>query len=208
MNVCCDEILETGMNDRARVNGFERHSCNGNDTGKTTKKQRQSISWGKVTLNFISYSRHTFTPKRDTQTDVEKRIRASLEFLFLFVVDIYTISRDQEGINVEKHLTSESVESASLTLKSVDNIERSNSLSLGVLGVGDRVTDDRLEERLEDSTGLLVDQARDTLDTTTTSQSTNSGLSDSFTSLCVRVHSSNTIGNGRIPWMLSRKIFR
>ena len=79
-------------------------------------------------------------------------------------------------------LTTESVEGAALTLESVDNIERGNSLSLGVLGVGDRVANHRLEERLEDSTGLLVDQARDTLDTTTTSQSTNSGLSDSFTS--------------------------
>ena len=82
-------------------------------------------------------------------------------------------------------LTTESVEGSSLTLESVDDIERGHSLSLGVFGVRHRVTDDRLEESLEDSTGLLVDEARDTLNTSTTSQSTNSGLGDSYLSMCI-----------------------
>jgi hypothetical protein len=65
-----------------------------------------------------------------------------------------------------------------------------------VLSVGDRVTDDvlklirasardRLEgvrssthEDLEDTTGLLVDEAGDTLDTTTTGETADSGLGD------------------------------
>lgn len=54
-------------------------------------------------------------------------------------------------------LTTESVESAALTLEGVDDVERGNSLALGVLGVGDGVTDDTLEEGLENSAGLLVD---------------------------------------------------
>ncbi|OIC15997.1 hypothetical protein A7L51_19585 [Acinetobacter baumannii] len=55
-----------------------------------------------------------------------------------------------------KRLTTETVESAALSLESVDNVERSDSLALGVLSVGDGVTNDTLEEGLENTTGLLV----------------------------------------------------
>ncbi len=78
------------------------------------------------------------------------------------------------------NLTTESVEGSALTLEGVDNVEGRDSLSLGVFGVGDGITNDRLEESLEDSTGLLVDEARDTLDTTSTSKTTNGGLGDSL----------------------------
>jgi hypothetical protein len=49
-----------------------------------------------------------------------------------------------------------------------------------VLGVSDRVTNDILKEDLEDTTSLFVDETRDTLDTATTSETTDSGLSDSL----------------------------
>ena len=42
-----------------------------------------------------------------------------------------------------------------------------------MLSVGDGVTDDVLEEDLENTTGLLVDETGDTLHTTTTSETTN-----------------------------------
>jgi hypothetical protein len=77
-------------------------------------------------------------------------------------------------------LTSESVEGTSLPLEGIDDIHGGDSLPLGVFGVGDGITDDVLKEDLEDTTGLLVDQARDTLDTTTTRQTANSGLGDSL----------------------------
>ena len=51
---------------------------------------------------------------------------------------------------------------------------RKRHVPFSVLGVSDRVTDDVLEEDLENATGLFVDKARDTLDTTTTSETTNS----------------------------------
>jgi hypothetical protein len=54
-------------------------------------------------------------------------------------------------------LTSESVKGTSLALEGVDNVEGSDGLALGVLGVGDGVTDDSLKEGLQDTTGLLVD---------------------------------------------------
>ena len=44
-----------------------------------------------------------------------------------------------------------------MSLEGVDDVERRDRLALGVLRVGDGVTDDTLEEGLEDSAGLLVD---------------------------------------------------
>ena len=97
-------------------------------------------------------------------------------------------------------LTAEAVEGAALALEGVDDVERGDGLALGVLSVGDRVTDDVLElkrwsatgtismrggvesthEDLEDTTGLLVDEAGDTLDTTTTCETADSGLGDTL----------------------------
>lgn len=48
------------------------------------------------------------------------------------------------------------------------------NIPFSVLGVSDRVADDVLEEDLQDTTGLLVDQAGDTLDTATTRKTTDS----------------------------------
>ena len=53
-------------------------------------------------------------------------------------------------------------------------------LRLGVLGVGDGIADDVLEEDLEHAASLLVDEARDTLDTTTASQTANGRLGDAL----------------------------
>ena len=78
------------------------------------------------------------------------------------------------------NLTAESVEGASLALEGVDHIHGGHGLPLGVLGVGDGITDDVLEENLENTTGLLVDEAGDALDTTTTSQTADGGLGDTL----------------------------
>lgn len=56
-----------------------------------------------------------------------------------------------------RRLTTETVKGAALSLESVDDIEGGDSLALGVLSVGDGVTDDTLKEGLQDTTGLLVD---------------------------------------------------
>jgi hypothetical protein len=45
-------------------------------------------------------------------------------------------------------------------------------LAFRVLSVGNRIPNDILEEDLEDAAGLLVDQARDALYTTTSRQTT------------------------------------
>ena len=78
------------------------------------------------------------------------------------------------------NLTAESVQGASLALEGVDHIHGSHGLPLGVLGVGDGITDDVLEENLENTTGLLVDEAGDALDTATASQTADGGLGDTL----------------------------
>ena len=67
-----------------------------------------------------------------------------------------------------------------LSLESVDNIERCDSLSLGVLSVCDGITDNTLEEGLEDTAGFFVDHGGDTLYTTTASKTPDSGLRDTL----------------------------
>jgi hypothetical protein len=63
------------------------------------------------------------------------------------------VSKEVEAIR----LTTETVKGAALSLESVDNVERCDGLALGVLGVGDGVTDDTLKEGLENTASLLVD---------------------------------------------------
>ena len=91
---------------------------------------------------------------------------------------------DLIGEKVEKSqyesLTSESVEGTSLTFQGIDDIHSGDSLPLGVLGVGDGITDDVLKEDLEDTTGLFVDESRDSLDSTTTRQTADGGLGDTL----------------------------
>ena len=77
-------------------------------------------------------------------------------------------------------LTAEVVQGAALAFEGVDHVHGGHRLPLRVLGVGDGVTDHVLQEHSEDTTGLLVDQARDTLDITTACQTTDSGLGDTL----------------------------
>jgi hypothetical protein len=63
-----------------------------------------------------------------------------------------------------------------LTFESIDDIERGDGLSLGVFGVGDGIADDAFKEDLEDTSGLFVDEAGDTFDTTATCETTDRGF--------------------------------
>jgi hypothetical protein len=79
-----------------------------------------------------------------------------------------------------KSLTTKSVEGSALSLQSIDNIHSGDSLPLGMLSVGDSITDDVLKENLENTSGLLIDEARNTLDTTSASQAADSWLGDAL----------------------------
>jgi hypothetical protein len=48
------------------------------------------------------------------------------------------------------------------------------------LSVGNSITDNTLKEGLQNTTGLLVDHGRDTLDTTTTSETSDGRLGDTL----------------------------
>ena len=118
--------------------------------------------------------------KRWTWSDVETQTAPS------------TPPPDATDGSTQPRLSSESVQGASLSLESVDDVKGSHSLSASVLSVGDSVTDNVLKEHLEHSTGLLVDQSGDTLHTSTASQTTNGWLGDSLD--VVTQHLSVTLG--------------
>ena len=75
-----------------------------------------------------------------------------------------------------RRLSSETIESAALSFQGVHDVEGGDCLSAGVLSVSDGVTDYVLEEYFEDASGLLVNETRDTLDTTSACQTTNGRL--------------------------------
>ena len=77
-------------------------------------------------------------------------------------------------------LTAKSVQGTALSFQSVHHIHGCHSLSLGVLGVCHSITDHVLKENFENTTGLLVDQARDSLDTATASKTTDGWLGDAL----------------------------
>jgi len=77
-------------------------------------------------------------------------------------------------------LTAETVQSAALAFKGVDHVHGSDGLPLGVLGVGDGIADNVLQEHLENAAGLLVDETGDALDTASPSKTTDGGLGDAL----------------------------
>lgn len=80
----------------------------------------------------------------------------------------------------EPGLASETVQGATLTLQRVHDVHRCNGLALGVFGVGDRITDHILQEYFQHATSFLVDQARDTLHSSTAGQTTDGRLGDAL----------------------------
>ncbi|MDF5581034.1 hypothetical protein P3730_24445, partial [Vibrio parahaemolyticus] len=82
--------------------------------------------------------------------------------------------------NQAKTLTTKSVEGPSLPLKRINNVHSRNGLPPSVLRVSNGVTDDILQEDLENTASLLVDQTADTLHATPASQTPNRGLGDSL----------------------------
>ena len=84
------------------------------------------------------------------------------------------------GQSAAERLSAEAAQGAALALEGVDDVEGGDDRSLGVLGVGHGVTDDVLEENLEDTAGFFVDEAADVLDATTASDTADRGLGDAL----------------------------
>ena len=77
----------------------------------------------------------------------------------------------------------EAVEGSALPLESVDNVDGRDRLSFGVLGVGDSVADDVLQEVVEDVSGFIVDEGADSLDSASPGQPPYRRLGDALDDL-------------------------
>merc|ERR1719150_1867679 len=64
--------------------------------------------------------------------------------------------------------------------ESIDNVHGSDSLPLSVLGVGDSISDDVLQEHLQDAPRLLIDETTNPLDSASSSQSSDRWLGDAL----------------------------
>ena len=79
-----------------------------------------------------------------------------------------------------KKLTSKSVKGTPLTFEGIDDVHGSDSLSLGMLCVGDSIPDDILEEYLEHSASLFVNEAGDPLHSSSTGKTSDGRFGDSL----------------------------
>ena len=99
-----------------------------------------------------------------------------------------------------EQLATKAIQGAALPLESVDDVHGGDSLPLGVLSVGDSISDDVLQEDLENSTSLLIDETRDPLDSSTAGQSPDGRLGDALD--VVPQHLAMTLGSS-LPESLS-----
>lgn len=104
--------------------------------------------------------------------DSQWRVKASRKIEALISLDIRSIQIRER----EEKVGLEPIERAALTFQRVDDVEGSDSLPPGVLGVRDGVADDVLEEVPEDTTDFFVDVAADALDSATPREPANRRL--------------------------------
>lgn len=78
------------------------------------------------------------------------------------------------------HLATETVEGAALPLEGVHDVHSGDGLSAGVFGVGDGILDDVLQEHLQHASNLLINETRDTLNTTSAGKTANCRLRDTL----------------------------
>ena len=73
-------------------------------------------------------------------------------------------------------LTAEAVQGASLPFQRIDDVHGGDGLPFGVLGVSDGIPDDVLQEHFKNTASLFIDETRDALHASTTSQAADCGL--------------------------------
>ena len=90
-----------------------------------------------------------------------------------------------------------------MPLEGKDDVHGSDSLPLEVLGVGDGIPDHVLKEHLENATSLLIDEARDPLNSSPPRQTADGGLGDALD--VVSQHLTVTVGDKSFwgPFVLS-----
>ena len=88
--------------------------------------------------------------------------------------------RKAHYLNAVGRLAAEAVERAPLVLEHSHHVHGGHRLPLCVLGVGHCVSDDALQEHLEDTSGFLVDETADALHATPTGKTMDGGLGDAL----------------------------
>jgi hypothetical protein len=78
---------------------------------------------------------------------LEQPLDKEFGMLLMYNMDIERKLRNGEHI-LQTQSASETVESAALSLESIDDVHSSDSFTPGMLGVGDGIPDDILEESL------------------------------------------------------------
>ena len=110
--------------------------------------------------------------------------KSSLFLVFVVVFYCWLITFDslfaKRLTNVARRLSAESVEGLALALEGIDDVHGRDGLAASVLSVRDRVADDVLKEDLEDTAGLLVDEAGDALDSAPAGEAADRGLGDAL----------------------------
>ncbi|GER43516.1 HSP20-like chaperones superfamily protein [Striga asiatica] len=107
-------------------------------------------------------------------------VRVPIGFAMCIRNKIYTATHNPNCGPETKTSTAKPVQSAALPLESVDDIHGRHRLPAGVLGVGHGVTDDVLEEDLQNAARLLVDEAADALHSATAGQAADRRLGDAL----------------------------
>ena len=79
-----------------------------------------------------------------------------------------------------KSKITESIQGSSLSLQSIDNIQSSHRLSIRMHWIRHGVMDHFFQKGFQNTTGFLVDQARDSFDSSSSSQSSDGWFSNSF----------------------------
>ena len=77
-------------------------------------------------------------------------------------------------------LASEAVQRAPLSFQGIHHVHSSDGFPLGMLAVGHSISDDIFQEDLENTSRFLVDEARDSFDTSSACQATNGWFSDTL----------------------------
>merc|ERR1712029_1268774 len=77
-------------------------------------------------------------------------------------------------------LSSEAIEGPALPLQGIHHVHGGHSLPLGMLGVSHGVTDNILQEDLENTLSLLINETTDPLNTTPSCKSPNCRLSNTL----------------------------
>ena len=78
------------------------------------------------------------------------------------------------------NLTPKTIECPALPFQGINNIHGSDSLPSCVLSVSHGITNNVLQENLQHSSSFFIDQATDSLNSSSTSQTANCGLCDTL----------------------------